>query len=416
LNDGDEIAIATFGCIKDGRSALNYIYDFGNSTSGMLGAVQNHKTPKDLYHNKDYSDLHYAIDEAIKDLSNYETELPKAIYVFSAEYNNKQNSSSSAQDNIASANKSNIQIHTIKYNFKGYGKHQINHIAEGTNGSHHTTDRKKANGENSSELLKRNLNSAESFIKKSYDEISLRSYGLDYTLSFKSPHEKDGKVHALEVKSKDGEKASIGYQSPKANWFKENLLWVCIVGFLLIGLLIYLLIYNKKQKEKRAQQQAQDLNQLKEEQMVKDNKAQEKFKHQEMQMQLIKDKEQAEKNKQLDEQRKKEREAHLQKMKDEMNRSGNLPVLHFSIGDQHGSITIENPTFKIGRDESNDLFINHPTVSRNHLIISFDEKGYNLVDSGSANGTLLNGNKVKQSDLRDGDILQVGEVKIVYSK
>ena len=416
IEDGDEIAIATFGCIKAGGDALNYIYDFGSNTSSMHNAVQEYESPNNIYHNKDYSDLHYAIDEAIKDLSNHKTELPKAIYVFSAEYNNKQNSSSNAQDNIASANKYNIQIHTIKYDITGYGKHHINHIAQRTNGSDHKTDRKKENGENEFEQGKRNLNDAGIFVKKSYNEIPLRSYGIDYTISFKSSHDKDGKVHALEIKSMDGEKATIGYQSPKANWFLENLLWVCIGGVLILTLIIFLLIYNKKEKEKRAMKQAQELNHLKEEQSRKDNESKEKFQQQEMQMKLIKDKEQAEQNKQLTIQRKKEKEAHLQNMKEEMNRSGNLPVLHFSIGDQHGSITIEEPVFKIGRDKNNDLHINHQTVSRNHLDITFDGKGFNVIDNGSANGTLLNGNKVKQSDLRDGDILQVGEVKIVYSK
>ena len=234
-------------------------------------------------------------------------------------------------------------------------------------------------------------------------------------VSFTSSQEKDGKVHSLEIICQ-GEKANIGYQSPKANWFIENILWVSIGGFLFLSLLTYWFFYSKKQKEKDKQLQTEKINQLKEEQHKKNIEAQEKIKQQEIQMQLIKDKELAEQKKKLEEQRQKEKDAHLDKMKKQMLRSGNLPVLHFSMGEQHGSMTIEDPILTIGRDKQNNLHINHQCVSRNHLELSFDGESFQVKDLDSSNGTALNGDKIKKSEIRDGDVIQIGEIKIVFSK
>ena len=64
---------------------------------------------------------------------------------------------------------------------------------------------------------------------------------------------------------------------------------------------------------------------------------------------------------------------------------------------------------KIGRDHSNDIIIDDPLVSRNHLTIIQDDKGnFKLLDVGSKNGTFVNGNRVQQCDLNLNDIIRIG--------
>jgi pSer/pThr/pTyr-binding forkhead associated (FHA) protein len=65
-------------------------------------------------------------------------------------------------------------------------------------------------------------------------------------------------------------------------------------------------------------------------------------------------------------------------------------------------------SIKIGRDNTNDVIINEPRVSRNHAIISkLSNGGYEVKDLGSSNGTYVNGQKIIQQIIHPGDELRV---------
>lgn len=68
----------------------------------------------------------------------------------------------------------------------------------------------------------------------------------------------------------------------------------------------------------------------------------------------------------------------------------------------------------IGRDEAARLRIPLPSVSRKHceLVIAEDEELL-VRDLGSANGTYVNGKRVRQQELSPGDLLTVGPVVFV---
>ena len=71
----------------------------------------------------------------------------------------------------------------------------------------------------------------------------------------------------------------------------------------------------------------------------------------------------------------------------------------------------------IGRTPSADLVIAHPSVSRRHSRIVALEGGFHVVDLGSTNTTLLNGARLKDTrGLQDGDVVQVGDVRLRYVK
>ncbi len=68
----------------------------------------------------------------------------------------------------------------------------------------------------------------------------------------------------------------------------------------------------------------------------------------------------------------------------------------------------------IGRDPSNYLPLNHPTVSSRHARI--DKRGHQLLiqDLGSTNGTFINGRRITQAVLNAGDVVQIGPFKLVW--
>jgi len=75
---------------------------------------------------------------------------------------------------------------------------------------------------------------------------------------------------------------------------------------------------------------------------------------------------------------------------------------------------IKEETF-IGRDSECDIILgNEKKASRKHAVIRKKGLNFLLQDLGTANGTLLNGRKVEESALADGDIIQIGDAKIEF--
>lgn len=62
----------------------------------------------------------------------------------------------------------------------------------------------------------------------------------------------------------------------------------------------------------------------------------------------------------------------------------------------------------IGRSRTNSIVLDDMLVSRRHVIITADEEGLLLRDLGSRNGTFVNGRRVEQTHLHEGDKIGIG--------
>lgn len=78
-------------------------------------------------------------------------------------------------------------------------------------------------------------------------------------------------------------------------------------------------------------------------------------------------------------------------------------------------INLSKTETTIGRDPECDMFIDNIGVSRNHSKIVYQNGRFVLKDNGSSNGTFLNGNQVDESEIHDGDEVQLGKYKVVFS-
>jgi pSer/pThr/pTyr-binding forkhead associated (FHA) protein len=68
----------------------------------------------------------------------------------------------------------------------------------------------------------------------------------------------------------------------------------------------------------------------------------------------------------------------------------------------------------IGRGLAADLHLDEDSVSRRHAILVRRHWGSRILDDRSSNGTFVNGRRVTQADLRDGDVLVLGRVVLRY--
>ena len=68
----------------------------------------------------------------------------------------------------------------------------------------------------------------------------------------------------------------------------------------------------------------------------------------------------------------------------------------------------------IGRTTDNDLQIRSKFVSRHHAQIVSDETHSVIEDLNSTNGVFIRSRRIKQQKLVDGDVIQLGEHKLLY--
>lgn len=87
------------------------------------------------------------------------------------------------------------------------------------------------------------------------------------------------------------------------------------------------------------------------------------------------------------------------------------PFLVMTVGMTPGQVfPLKSKTVRIGRDLTNDIVLQDPEVSRFHLTLNWTEKGYQLEDLNSTNGTRLNGQTVAGGEpqlLRANDLIQL---------
>jgi len=68
----------------------------------------------------------------------------------------------------------------------------------------------------------------------------------------------------------------------------------------------------------------------------------------------------------------------------------------------------------IGRDVNCDVMINHSSVSRRHAEVVRLAEGYLFRDIGGKNGCFVNGQRVQEYLLQEGDVVAVGDVQLNF--
>ncbi|MBS2030888.1 MAG: FHA domain-containing protein [Deltaproteobacteria bacterium] len=82
---------------------------------------------------------------------------------------------------------------------------------------------------------------------------------------------------------------------------------------------------------------------------------------------------------------------------------------------QGAEFTLGPGETSIGRNADNTIVIPDISVSRKHVVLVKQGSGWTLVDQGSGNGTLVNGEKQAEHELQDGDVFVIGDTEIQYA-
>lgn len=91
--------------------------------------------------------------------------------------------------------------------------------------------------------------------------------------------------------------------------------------------------------------------------------------------------------------------------------SGLVIIKGPNIGDK---FLINKSKFTIGRNPESDIFLDDVTVSRKHAVLKKVGKNFRIKDSGSLNGSYINGEIVENATLKDGDRIQIGKYIFIF--
>ena len=83
-------------------------------------------------------------------------------------------------------------------------------------------------------------------------------------------------------------------------------------------------------------------------------------------------------------------------------------------GSRHIELTLE--TFTIGRKADNILAIEDPAVSGHHARIVKIQAVFFLEDLKSTNGTAINGRPITRHQLRDADVITIGQHRLIFQE
>lgn len=85
--------------------------------------------------------------------------------------------------------------------------------------------------------------------------------------------------------------------------------------------------------------------------------------------------------------------------------AGHLPSKEFNLN---------KTVMKIGRTEENDIVLDHKSISREHAQIIYENGVFKILDMKSANGVLVNGEQYAKTELKNGDIIELGHLKLKF--
>ncbi len=74
----------------------------------------------------------------------------------------------------------------------------------------------------------------------------------------------------------------------------------------------------------------------------------------------------------------------------------------------------DGSTIHIGRSASNEITLPHSSISRSHALLENKRDAWVVTDQRSANGVLVNGVRIERAELKSGDIIGLGDIKLRF--
>jgi hypothetical protein len=400
LSDGDLVDVITFSCKNDSElispTSISFTSDKNEFIKRVSAISSRNKSNCGLY-----SQIHLSINEVLKEIEKVNTKLPTSLVVLSD--NAGMKTQFAGETPGVRSLRLNIPIYAITYSKKVKNTYTINDLCEQTYGVFYQNN-------------SNNLSDAQSTLKDFLEGALERNAGYNYSFSYNSTLSKDSKTHTIKVNTaKNGQTAFI-IQTPNKNifeWIKDNKL-LSFLFFLLVilGLIVFFILFRRNKESKKALEEKRK-NELYERDQQQRN-ADAKIEQQKKELELIQQQEREKQQKEEEERQQQLNEDEEKNQVKKMLEKGNFPWFVFGFGNETGNYQIQRCKLKVGRSPENDWTVNHPSVSKQHFILTFKDYVYTIEDLNSTNGLIVNGNRVAKTQLKHGDLIQIGDITLTF--
>jgi hypothetical protein len=83
-------------------------------------------------------------------------------------------------------------------------------------------------------------------------------------------------------------------------------------------------------------------------------------------------------------------------------------------GENAAEIALDRPRLVLGRDEACDITLDSAYLRRYHSLFMETPAGWLLIDLNSTNGSFVNGRRIREQVLRDGDLIAIGQYQLRF--
>lgn len=416
-SDSLRVNVAIFSRNKEGEKVYEFLLESFDSDLEKARDAIYLEAGKVLSYKSSSSDIIWALDKALDQISNPTTEGPKAI-VLCSEGKNNMDSGFDVSAIVNKARKNRVLIYVVNIEGGEVGETLSEKLTSATyglslvsDGSFETKQKRDTEMNNTgNENLYPFLFSENETIKAWINDLPKRWKGVTYQVTYVSSYERINQTKPLTVYL--GEETFVGsIHVPGVSmglWIKNHLILfiiILVVSLVVVGIGLFFLIRHLRdvaadKREERAEREA-ERKKLKSDQETLRRKLE--IAESEQRRMLEKEnarKKLAERNEKL---------ASLNTLMHAKNIRARVLITTMSESSEE---IITNAETTIGTAEDNEIVIMDPTVSRHHAILYFDGEKFGIRDLNSTNGIVMNGFKMKDLKLRNGDTVSLGNTTI----
>ncbi|MDR1552060.1 MAG: FHA domain-containing protein [Prevotellaceae bacterium] len=390
LQNGDRFGISVFSRERNHEDLLQpLVSDFTDDKNLLVNAVENYRHNTAIVNEQPkYSDLYKAIFKGIDLLNAEPTDNIKVIVVFTVGWNlTGGGAKSDASELTNKAKENHIPVYVALYPVHSTGV-EIVTIAEDTYGK--TIEYADAKNQ----------------LANFYTSLNRQHSPNEYRFTFKTDTEKDGKLHNIVLSVNGKQQAHYSFSAPAfslVDWAKKNIWLVAGTGAAIIAVIVLIIILTVRNRRK-----------IKEKLNRVQNEANTKAEETRKEAELIKEQQISWQQRQERKKREEEERSEQEGLAKLMRVKNMYPRLQCSVAGNKFVYTAGQPITAIGRTGENDLVLPHPTVSGKHAKIVFNGSCFEIVDLGSTNKVIVNGQFVTHAALKSGDIIGLGEAVITF--
>lgn len=404
IKPGDKIQIMSFNQQFNGQLLVPAAFNFTDQTKPLNDQLRDMKpVPYQSTCGGSRTLIWSAIDQVLDLVEKEHFNLPVSIIVISDD--NSCITQQANQTPAEKAKKLNVAIYGVSRNDKNKFN-SIEKICTESFGSYFM--------ESNNDLGK-----AETHVRNIMLNILVKAAGQRFDFSYETDNKMDGTSQPVTV-TVPGSVVDTFIPMPSKNFFQKLIAnWYILLVVILIvaGIFFYINKTKKEAKQKQfeiEEKSKSDYQRLKAEQEKADAAMAQQVADQERQMNQMRLKAQQEEEARRQQQKTENAEQIRKEKLQEMRLRGNLPWL--IVNGQGGEFRyeIDDPLYTIGRENENSLCIPASTISRRHAVIKFDQGNYTIEDLGSSNGVIVNGEKLNNTILQHGDVIQLGDTYLTF--